>query len=155
MCGDILGGKLDDIDVEILRNLQKDCRISIRELARRLKVSPGTIHNRLVKLVREGVIRGFTPIIDYSKLGIPITALILASVEGKHLIDFEREVARDNRVISVYDITGDFDVALICKFKSISDLDKFIKNLLRIPYVKRTVTSIALNVVKEDPRVGF
>lgn len=145
--------KVDKIDYEILRMLQRDCRISLRELARKLKVSPGTVHNRLLKLKREGVIRGFTPILDYSKIGIPITALILASVEGKHLVDFEKEVARDDRVVSVYDITGDFDVALICKFRSISDLDKFVKNLLRIPYVKRTVTSIALNVVKEDPRV--
>ena len=144
---------VDNVDLEILRLLQEDCRISLRELARRLRLSPATIHNRITKLKRLGVIRGFAPLLDYSKVGIPITALILASIDGKHIVEFEREVARDSRVISVYDITGDFDVALVCKFRNISDLDRFVKGLLQKPYVKRTVTSIALNVVKEDPRV--
>ena len=58
-------------------------------------------------------------------------------------------------MISVYDITGDFDVAANARFRDTSDLNTFIKNLLKVPYVKRTVTNVALNVIKEDFRIGF
>ena len=147
--------EVDDIDLKILRILQENCRISIREVARRLSLSPATVYNRMLRLMKNGVIKGFTPIIDYARVGIPITAIVLASVDGKHIIDFEKYAAKEEKVIAVYDITGDFDVALICKFRSIGELDRFIKKLLQLPYVKRTVTSIALNVVKEDPRINI
>jgi DNA-binding Lrp family transcriptional regulator len=58
-----------------------------------------------------------------------------------------------DHVISVYDITGDFDFAVIARFKDKESLNAFIKSLLAAPYVKRTVTHIALNVIKEDFRV--
>jgi len=58
-----------------------------------------------------------------------------------------------SNVISVYDITGDFDIAVVARFKDRFGLNAFIKNLLTMPYVKRTVTNVVLNVVKEDFRI--
>jgi len=145
--------ELDELDKSIVKILQKDSRRGVRDIARELKVSPATVHNRISKLIKMGVIRGFTTVLDYKMLGLDVTALILTSVDGKHIIDFEKDIAKHENVVAVYDITGDFDVAIISKFKNISELDKFVKSLLRHPYVKRTVTSIVLNVVKEDFRV--
>jgi DNA-binding Lrp family transcriptional regulator len=53
----------------------------------------------------------------------------------------------------VYDITGEFDVAVAARFKTREKLNKFIKSILTIQHVKRTVTNVVLNVVKEDLRV--
>ena len=58
-----------------------------------------------------------------------------------------------NNVVSVYDITGDFDIAVISRFKGSSDLNIFVKKLLASQYVRRTVTNLVLNVVKEDFRI--
>ena len=101
----------------------------------------------------KGVLRGYTAIIDPVKVGYQLTAIILIQAEGKHLTEVESEIARVNNVISVYDITGEFDVAVIARFKDRFDMNKFIKALLKMPYVKRTVTNVVLNVVKEDFRV--
>jgi len=92
-------------------------------------------------------------IVDPFKVGYGLTAVILIQAEGKHLLDVEREVAEMGNVVSVYDVTGDFDIAVIARFKDRFDLNTFIKSLLSMLYVRRTVTSIVLNIVKEDFRV--
>ena len=92
---------------------------------------------------------------DPVKLGYSLTAIILIQAEGKYLVDVEKEVAKIKNVISVYDITGDFDIAVVARFKDRFGLNHFIKNLLSNPYVKRTVTNVVLNVVKEDFRINM
>ncbi|RLI45823.1 AsnC family transcriptional regulator [Candidatus Bathyarchaeota archaeon] len=145
--------ELDEIDIKIIGLLQEDSRLSFNRIAKELGISVGTAYNRIRGLEEKGVLRGYTAIIDPVKVGYQLTAIILIQAEGKHLMEVESEIARVNNVISVYDITGEFDVAVIARFKDRFDMNKFIKTLLKMPYVKRTVTNVVLNVVKEDFRV--
>mgnify|MGYP001772570654 CR=1 FL=1 len=145
--------EIDAIDRKLLIELLKDSRVSLRKLAEEMNVSPATLHNRLLKLEQEGIIKAFTALLDYSKLGYTLTSIIMAKVDGKHIIEFEKEVANLDNVIAVYDIVGEYDVALIAKFRNVEDLNNFLKELLKNPRVERTHTSIVLNVVKEDPRI--
>ncbi|RLF15440.1 MAG: AsnC family transcriptional regulator [Thermoprotei archaeon] len=135
--------------------LSNDARRSLRDIAKELGLSPATVHNRVRRLIEEGVIKSFSPIIDYSKLGYDLTALILLQAEGSHLVEVENEVAKLENTCAVYDITGEFDIAVIARFKSRDALNKFIKRLLKIPHVKRTSTSMVLNVVKEDFKLSL
>ncbi len=145
--------ELDEIDIKIISLLQEDSRLSFNRIAKELGISVGTAYNRIRGLEEKGVLKGYTAIIDPVKVGYPLTAIILIQAEGKHLLEVESKIAMINSVISVYDITGEFDVAVIARFKDRFDLNKFIKALLKMPYVKRTVTNVVLNVVKEDFRV--
>lgn len=145
--------EIDAVDRKLLMEILRDSRVSLRRLAEEMNVSPATLHNRLLRLVQEGVIKGFTALIDYSKLGYSLTSVIMAKVDGKYLVEFEKEIANMDNVIAVYDIVGEYDVIVIAKFRSVEDLDSFLKNLLKNPKVERTHTSIVLNVVKEDPRI--
>jgi DNA-binding Lrp family transcriptional regulator len=153
MIGQTVKTELDDLDFQILRTLEEDARQSCREIAEKLGVATGTVYNRIKKLTDEGVIKGYIPIIDPEKVGYELTALILIQVEGRYLVDVENEVAKFDEVFYVYDITGEFDVAIAARFKTREKLNKFIKSILTIQHVKRTVTNIVLNVVKEDLRV--
>jgi DNA-binding Lrp family transcriptional regulator len=148
-----LAEKIDDIDVQIIGLLQEDSRLSYNKIANRLGISVGTALNRVKSLEDRGVIKGYTLIVDPSKVGYGLTAIILIQAEGKHLLDVEKEVAKISNVISVYDITGDFDFAVIARFKDRESLNAFIKRLLAVTYVKRTVTNVALNIIKEDFRI--
>ena len=130
--------------------LQQDSRLSFNKLAGRLGVSVGTAYNRVRDLEKNGVIKGYTVVLDSAKLGFELTALILIQVAGKHLEEVEAEIAKTKSVIAVYDITGDYDAAVITKFKDRASLNDFVKKLLSAPHVKRTVTNVALNVIKED-----
>ncbi|MEM0113392.1 MAG: winged helix-turn-helix transcriptional regulator, partial [Metallosphaera sp.] len=58
---------LDTIDRRLLIELLRDSRVSLRRLSEEMNVSPATLHNRLTKMVQEGVIRGFTTLVDYTK----------------------------------------------------------------------------------------
>jgi DNA-binding Lrp family transcriptional regulator len=144
---------LDDIDRKLLIELLRDARTSLRRLAEEMNVSPATLHNRLNRLAQEGIIRGFTALVDYSKLGYSLTSIIMVKVDGKHLVEFEREIANTANVTAVYDVIGENDVVIIAKFRDTEELDSFLKQLLKNPKVERTYTSIVLNIVKEDPRI--
>ena len=141
---------LDELDKKILNVLIENPRITYRKLAKTLGVSVGTVYARIKKLISCGIIKDFTIQVNFAKIGYDVTALILVKVDGKHIIDVEREVAKYPNVCAVYDVTGEFDVIVVAKFRNISELNKFIKGLLAKPYVISTNTSIALNVVKED-----
>jgi len=142
--------RLDDIDLRIISVIQEDSRLSYNKIASKLRISVGTAYNRIKSLEERGVLKGYTVLIDMDKVGYNLTALILIQAEGKHLLDVENEIAKMNNVVSVYDITGDFDIAVIARFKDRDSLNRFIKSLIGLPYVKRTVTNVVLNVVKED-----
>ena len=140
----------ETLDIEILRALQEDARSSYRDIARKLKISVGTVHSRVTKLQDAKVIRGFSIDVNYSKLGYGITALILLQAKGKHLRDVESRLSKYPNVCLVYDITGDFDIALVAKFETTNAMDRFIKEILSMDFVERAVTSIALNSLKES-----
>jgi DNA-binding Lrp family transcriptional regulator len=140
----------EPLDLGILQALQSDARSSYRDIARKLKISVGTVHSRVSKMQEAGVIRGFSVDINYSELGYGITALILVQAKGKHLKDVESKLSKFTNVCVVYDITGDFDVGLIAKFESTGSMDHFIKEVLSMDFVERAVTSIALNSIKES-----
>lgn len=142
--------KIGDVDLRILSLLQEDCRLSFNKIASKLGISVGTAFNHVKNLEKEGILKGYTAILDLTKLDYGYTAIILIQAEGEHLTDVENEIAKAANVVAVYDITGDYDAAVIAKFKDRVNLNAFIKNLIAIPHIKRTVTNIALNVIKEN-----
>jgi DNA-binding Lrp family transcriptional regulator len=146
---------LDELNLNILSILQEDARKSSREIADRLDVATGTIYNRIKKMSDEGIIKGYIPFLDFQKIGFDLTALILIQVEGKHMTQVEEELAAIPNIVAVYDITGEHDAALIGRFKNRKSLNNFIKNMLKMEHIKRTVTSVVLNVVKEDFRINL
>ena len=139
--------------MRIINLLQDDSRLSFNKISSKLGISAGTAFNRIKSLEDKVVIKGYSVLIDTAKAGYGLTAVVLIQAEGKHLSDLVAEVSKANNVISVYDITGDYDVAVVARFRDRSNLNAFIKSLLVTPYVKRTVTNIVLNTVKEDFRV--
>ena len=142
--------ELDDLDIKILCMLLEDSRLSFHKIAKRLKVSVGTVQKRAGDLENRGFLKGYTAILDPVKLGYTMTTVIFVQTEGGHHDYVENLVAKAVNVISMYEITGDFDLVIIAKFKENSDLISFIKQLLLTRFVRRTATDIALNIMKED-----
>ena len=146
---------LDDVDLQIVALLQEDSRLSFNKLANKVGVSVGTAYNRVKNLEATGVVKGYTVVSDPTKLGFELTAIILIQAVGRHLAEVEKEIAKTANVVAVYDIAGEYDAAVVAKFKDRSSLNSYLKNLLATPYVKRTVTNVALNIVKEELQIRF
>ena len=147
--------KIDNLDIKILTELQKNARKSLREIAEKLKIAEGTVYNRINKLKKIGVIEKFIPIINYSKLGYDLIAVIGITAEGSHLIEIEKLLAREPNVTAVYDVTGQFDIITVARFKDRQSLSDFVKRIASLEYVKKTYTMLVLNVVKETHSIDL
>jgi DNA-binding Lrp family transcriptional regulator len=145
--------KLDELDYNILRKMQQDGRISLSELSERLKTPLEKVRYRLEILRERGVIMDVVPLLDPIKLGFNVSSLIMIKGRGKDLAEMEREIAKMRCVNMVYDITGEYDAAIVARFTSQDELNRFLKKLLAMKDVERTATSIILHIVKEDPRL--
>ncbi len=145
---------VDEMDRKIINLFQYDGRMSYRKIAKELDISIGTVHNRIDKLTKNGVIKKFTPVIDHKKLGYALTTVIGVRVKGGVLKNWEDRTAYHQNVLCVYDVTGEFDAILIARFKDTQELDQFVKGLLKEPDVQRTYTQTVLNIVKEDLNSG-
>jgi Lrp/AsnC family transcriptional regulator for asnA, asnC and gidA len=147
------GLKLDALDRKILKHLALHGKEGVRYLARELNRSPSTISERIRRLEREGIVVGYTALFNYSVLGYEINAITLLQVDGQYIEELEKELTSEGNVRGVYDITGEYDVALITSFRSVDELDAFIKRLIKDPRIKRSMTSLIFRVVKEKPHV--
>ncbi|RLI83277.1 AsnC family transcriptional regulator [Archaeoglobales archaeon] len=145
-----MADKLDALDIKILVELQDDARKSLREIAEKLGVAEGTVYNRINKLRRIGVIERFIPVIDHSKLGFNLIAVIGVTAEGGHLVEIEEKIAKEPYVTALYDVTGEFDMMLVAKFRDRETLNSFVKRVAGMEHVVKTYTMLVLNVVKES-----
>ena len=143
----------DHVDRDSLMLLQENCRLSYDKIAERPNIARGTAYNRLKKLEKNGFIKSYSAILDSNKLGYDFTTIILLQIEGDPNMELLNELRNFPNVISIYEITGDYDIALIAKFKNRFLLNSFIKFFLSKSTVKRTATNVALKVIKEDFRV--
>jgi len=144
---------MDETDVKILKSLVSDARLSSRQVSKKSGVSIGTVLTRMKKLEKEGVVRGYSAVVNHEKLGYMLTALIEITVSKGRLLEMENEIARMPNVCAVYDVTGMTDAFVIAKFKSREDLSSFAKRLLAMPYVERSNTHVVLTTIKEDFRL--
>ena len=138
-----------DLDVRLLDALQEDARQSARQLAERLAVSPSTIAKRLGDLQERGVLVGFRPQIDYRKLGYGLVAITKIKARGDALPAIVSALSQDRRLTHVYEITGDFDVLVIGRFRDESEMNTEIKRMLSLPGIEGTSTSIVLSAAKD------
>ena len=142
-----------DLDVRLIRVLQEDGRLSLRQLAKTLGVSTSTVSKRLVDLLERGVVRGFRPVLDYSKLGYGLIAVTKIKARGESLPAIVEALAEDRNLTHVYEITGEFDVLVIGRFRNETEMNHEIKRMLSLPGIEGTNTSVVLSAAKEGADV--
>jgi DNA-binding Lrp family transcriptional regulator len=145
--------ELNETDVKILKCLLDDARFSSRQIAKKVGVSVGTVLSRIKKMEDEGLIKGYSVILNHEKLGYELTVVTEITVSKGRLVEMENEVAKISNVCGVYDVTGLNDAIIIAKFKSREELGKFTKSLLSLPFIERTNTHVVLTTVKENFRI--
>jgi DNA-binding Lrp family transcriptional regulator len=140
----------ENLDARLVNALMGDGRASLREIGEQLDVSVTTVSNHLSTLEADGVIQGFTPRIDYGALGYDVTAILQLKIEGDALPEITDRLADYDGMISVYEVTGDYDVIAVGKFEDTDGMNDQIKSLLTDPDVRESNTSVVLNAVVEN-----
>jgi DNA-binding Lrp family transcriptional regulator len=113
----------------------------------------GTVLSRIKKMEDDGLIRGYSVILDHEKLGYQLTVVTEITVSKGRLVETEQEIAKIPNVCAVYDVTGLTDAIIIAKFHNREALGGFTKKLLALPYIERTNTHVVLTSVKENFRL--
>jgi len=145
--------KLDELDFYILKLLEQDARLSYRKIADKLKISVGTVHNRINKLQLSGIIKkdGFLLNLDEQKLGFNLKFVILVSIDGKHTEEVMNIFSSYPEVSAAYHILGEMSAVLICRFQKMEEVQEFIRRINKLPYVLKTTSNTILKIYKEDP----
>ena len=147
---------MDEKDIELLRLLQEDCKRSMKELSKRLGLPISTVYTRIKRLEKEGVIKGYTALIDEKKLGYGVRAFILISYAPTKVsqIEVAKKLAEFPQVLGVYIITGEWDIILEVIEKDVESLGEFVVNKLRsIKGVDKTLTMAVLKRVKDERKI--
>ena len=145
----------ENLDVELVNALLDDGRASLRNLAERLDVSVTTVSNHLGDLEEAGVVQGYTPRVDYDALGYDVTAVIRLKVEGHALPEVTDRLRDHDRMISVYEVTGDYDIIAVGKFADTDGMNEQIKLLLSDQDVNESNTSVVLATASEHDQFAL
>lgn len=143
---------LDEKDKRILDILVKDSSLSTQKISSRLLIPITTVHNRIRKLRRLGVIRNYTINIDHDKLGKGLSAYILINIDQKGLkvkqSSIGKKIKQFECVETVDIITGTTDIIIKVREENMKRLNDFITNKLRnVGGVDQTQTMMVLEEI--------
>ena len=139
---------LDDVDRAIVGELRNDGRVSVNELAARVRVSRANAYQRLNRLRETGVLRRFTVDVDPKALGLSITALVLVDIQQHEWRRLGPRLADIPGVEYLGFTTGEFDIVLLVRAPDMETLrDVVIERLQSFPEIRSTRTSFVLEEV--------
>ena len=141
---------LDEKDRAILQEVSRDSSQTTKRLARKLGLPPTTVHNRIARLEKEGVITGYSAHIDHAKAGKPLGAIINVTVNYQALKrsqhDTAKQIAEFEGVDEVAIVTGEMDIVVKLHVRDANELDEFLTKKLRtVASVDRTVSWVIIH----------
>jgi Lrp/AsnC family leucine-responsive transcriptional regulator len=146
---------IDEIDRQILALLQEDARLSNAALAEKVGSTSSTVHERVKKLERRGIIKGYVAVVDPQLVGKTITAFIRLTVgltaqgymESKNGV-MEICLSEPN-VLECHGVAGEDCYILKVRVANPQELEKLIERIRTKAQISRTITSIVLSTIKE------
>ncbi len=146
--------QIDTIDVNILRHLQEDAKLTNVELAGRVHLSPSPCLARVRALEKSGTISRYVTLLNPLALGLNVSVFIQISLEKqsrKALETFEDAIRHRSEVMECYLMTGDADYLIRVVVTDVQALERFIVDeLTRIPGIANIRSSFALKQVKYE-----
>ncbi|WP_146585298.1 Lrp/AsnC family transcriptional regulator [Puniceibacterium confluentis] len=149
-----MSGMLDSLDLRILKELQRDARLSHQELSERIGLSPSPCARRIRKLEEAGIITGYTARINEQKLGFQFSVFVSVRLDQQRdnrLVSFEQEVTRYAEVVDCWLMTGSFDYLMRVAVRNLNEFEHFLTGrLTKIPGVASIESSIPIRRVKDQ-----
>jgi Lrp/AsnC family transcriptional regulator for asnA, asnC and gidA len=148
--------QIDDLDRKILRELFKDARASFVDISKKLVVSNATIHQRVNKLKLHGVLKGFEPVVDETKLGLNVSAIIgiyLKNAKDSQVVLDKLEKIPE--VLEAYYTTGSYALILKVATKDIQSFQAFLMSKLQgIGEIQSTESFVCLSQpINRSPKI--
>lgn len=137
---------LDELGQKIITELQEDARQSFREIGRKLKVSEGTVRNRVKGLVKSGTMK-ISAITNPEQLGLNFMCIMCIEVKVGSAERVEQLLIKSPNVYYLCGCTGTYDIIGIFVFHTPKEFDEFVKDVIaNIPEIVRTSTFVAMHI---------
>ena len=147
------GTQPDEKDHEILRLLERDAKLTVREIAVKINLSPTPTHERIKRLEKSGAIKSYTAILDKRILNKRIMVLCMVTLREhsrKAGADFINAVLEFDEVIECYNISGDFDFMLKIVSESMDSYHSFFVNKLsEVKGIGHSKSTFVMDIIKE------
>lgn len=140
-----LSQKLDEVDREIIKALQKDARTPFTEIGKKLGISDATIHFRVKKMWRASIIKKYTIVMNEGIFGRGITSYVLMSVKQGKVEEVSKMLAKMDAVTMVQEVHGSNDILVKIGTSNLESLRDVVKEIQEIPDI---VASECLTVFK-------
>ncbi|MBU0536643.1 MAG: Lrp/AsnC family transcriptional regulator [Nanoarchaeota archaeon] len=141
--------RLDEKDHDIISFLKDNSRLSVRDIGKKTGIRPSTVHDRIKKLVKEGVIEKFTLKLNNKAIGENFIVFML--VAGKPNEYVGNTLLGHKNIKEVFGITGEYDMIFKLKFKDVEDFNDFVINFRKLNKgVSKTMTMVVTATLKED-----
>lgn len=148
---------LDARDVTLLRELQRDSRQTVQELAAHAGLSSTPCWKRIKELEAGGVIQGYTALVDRQKAGLALCVIAevnLSRHQEDEVARFEREVAACPQIVDCYATTGDADYVLKVLAADIQGYERFLHEVaFKLPGVTHVRSRVVLREIKSQARL--
>ena len=146
--------KLDVIDLKILKALQEDGRISNLDLSNKIGLSPAPTLERVKKLERSGIIKGYRAELDTYQLGLGTETFMLVSLafNQQNAIDnFTQGIGKIKEVVECYQVTGASDFILRILVKDINAYELLVREKLsHIKEITNMQTMVIMSTIKKS-----
>jgi len=148
---------MDEVDIQILRLLQQDGRITNADLSKRVDLSPPSVLQRVRALEKAGFIRGYTAILDPDRLGLKIMAFAQISLslhQDMPIERFRRSIQDIDEVLECYHVSGEYDFLLKIVVKDMRAYEALIREKIsRIRGIRQINSSFVFGVPKHSAAI--
>ena len=145
---------LSDADKRILRAIQRDASLGLKDLAEVLAMSSSTVWRRLQELENAGIITGRVTLVDGEKLGLDVTTLVhvnMSDQTAEARAEFERFAEISENIQQCYAVTGAHDYIVVVRMASVRDYERFLMDhLLAHPSVASAQSQLILRECKNS-----
>ena len=138
---------MDDLDHRLLALLRHDARAAVADLAKALKVSRGTINNRMARLQRDGVIAGYTVRLRPDATPDEIRAWTSLAIEGNQQRAIQALLGEPG-IAALHDTNGRWDLLAELRVGSLAELSAVLERIRRVPGVTASETSVHLQTFR-------
>jgi len=147
---------LDDLDIKILKILQKSGRTKRNEIAEAIGLSIPSVSERLHKLEERGVIEGYYAKVNKKAFGYDIMAYILVTMESsKHYKTFIPRIEKVPQIIECHSVLGEGSHLLKAIVKKTESLENLLSEIQSWPGVIATKTTFVLSTIKETTAIDI
>ena len=144
--------QIDEIDRQIIALLRQDARRSFQDIGGHVALSAPAVKRRVDRLRRDGIIRGFTTLVDPRRFGWQTQAIVELTTEGRFSgTDILTAIREHPEVAAAYTVAGEASAILIVRAEDTVHLEAVLERLRATPAITRTRTAVVLSTLLERP----